>query len=95
MYFTCQYMADTFTKEYDAYMNAWADSSLDDGTSAEYPVGRRDHTLEGVGDFFVLIAGINNDQDALNDMWNVNYSRLGTKRRTTRRAQSWAARIKP
>lgn len=69
-----QYMADAFTKEYDAQMNAWADSSLAEGSSA-YPVGRRDHTLEGVGDFLVLIAGITNDKDALNDMWNANYSR--------------------
>lgn len=67
-------MADAFTKEYDAYMNAWADSSLEDGSSS-YPVGRRDHTLSGVGDFLVLIAGINNDEDALKDMWNANYSR--------------------
>lgn len=67
-------MADGFTKEYDAYMNAWADSNLEEG-SAAYPVGRRDHTLEGVGDFLVLIAGINNDEDALEDMWNANYSR--------------------
>lgn len=67
-------MADIFTKEYDAYMNAWADSSLEEGNS-EYPVGRRDHTLSGVGDLMVLIAGINNDEDALSDMWNANYSR--------------------
>lgn len=67
-------MADDFTKEYDAYMNAWVDSSLEDGSS-DYPVGRRDHTLEGVGDFLVLIAGINNDEEALQDMWNANYSR--------------------
>ena len=84
-YFTRQYMADTFTREYDTYMNAWADSTLEEGSS-EYPVGRRDHTLEGVGDFYVLIAGINNDEDALRDMWNVNYSRLGTRRRKQRRS---------
>ena len=52
-------MADAFTREYDAYMNAWFDSSLEEG-STSYPVGRRDHTLEKVGDFLVLIAGINN-----------------------------------
>ncbi|CAM9750475.1 unnamed protein product, partial [Ectocarpus sp. 4 AP-2014] len=67
------YMADEFTKEYDTYMNAWVDSSLENGGST-YPVGRRDHTLEGVGDFLVLIAGINNDEEALQDMWNVNFS---------------------
>ena len=50
-------MADAFTREYDAYMNAWFDSSLEEG-STSYPVGRRDHTLEKVGDFLVLIAGI-------------------------------------
>lgn len=67
-------MADTFTREYDAYMNAWVDSSLEDGSSS-YPVGRRDHTLDNVGDVLVLIAGINNDKEALMDMWRVNYSR--------------------
>lgn len=67
-------MADEFTKEYDTYMNAWVDSSLENGSST-YPVGRRDHTLEGVGDFLVLIAGITNDEEALQDMWNVNFSR--------------------
>lgn len=67
-------MADAFTREYDAYMNAWVDSPLEDG-STSYPVGRRDHTFGEVGDFLVLIAGINNDEDALQDMWRVNYSR--------------------
>lgn len=67
-------MADAFTHEYDTYMNAWVDSSLEDG-STSYPVGRRDHTLEKIGEFLVLIAGINNDEDALEDMWRVNYSR--------------------
>lgn len=67
-------MADEFTHEYDTYMNAWLNSPLDDGSSSN-PVGRRDHTLEGVGDFLVLIAGIDNDDEALMDMWAVNYSR--------------------
>lgn len=67
-------MADAFTKEYDAYMNAWVDSSLEDGSLA-YPVGRRDHTLGNAGDLLVLIAGINNGEDPLDDMWNANYSR--------------------
>lgn len=67
-------MGDDFTREYDTYMNAWVDSSLESG-STDYPVGRRDHTLKGVGDFLVLIAGINNDEEALSDMWHVNYSR--------------------
>lgn len=69
-----QYMADAFTFEYDAYMNAWVDSSLEEGSSS-YPVGRRDHTFEAAGDIMYLIAGINNDEDALRDMWTVNYSR--------------------
>lgn len=69
-----QYMADAYTKEYDTYMNAWADSSLEEGNS-EYPEGRRDHTLSGVGDFLVLIAGITNNEDALKDMWKAYYSR--------------------
>lgn len=67
-------MDDDFTQEYDTYMNAWVESSLEDGSS-DFPVGRRDHTMEGAGDFFVLIAGIDNDDEALQDMWNVNYSR--------------------
>lgn len=67
-------MDDGFTQEYDTYMNAWVESSLEDGSS-DYPVGRRDHTMEGVGDLLVLIAGINNDGDALQDLWNANYSR--------------------
>lgn len=67
-------MADEFSHEYDTYMNAWMDSPLADGSSSN-PVGRRDHTLEGVGDFLVLIAGIDNDEEALMDMWAVNYSR--------------------
>lgn len=67
-------MDDDFTQEYDTYMNAWVESSLEEGSS-DYPVERRDHTMEGVGDFLVLIAGINNDGEALKDMWRVNYSR--------------------
>ncbi|CAM9934917.1 unnamed protein product, partial [Hapterophycus canaliculatus] len=67
------YMDDDFTREYDTYLNAWVESSPQSGSS-QYPVGRRDHTLEVVGDFLVLIAGINNDEEALSDMWNVNYS---------------------
>lgn len=67
-------MDDEFTYEYDATMNAWVYSSLAEG-STSFPVGRRDHTLVGVGDFMVLIAGINNNENALMDMWRVNYSR--------------------
>lgn len=67
-------MGDEFTHEYDTYMNAWVDSPLADGSSSN-PVGRRDHTFEGVGDFLVLIAGIDNSEEALVDMWAVNYSR--------------------
>lgn len=67
-------MDDDFAHEYDAFMNAWIDTSLASG-SASTPGGRRDHTLEGVGDFMVLVAGIDNDEEALMDMWKVNFSR--------------------
>lgn len=67
-------MTDEFTREYDAYMNAWVDNSRGNG-DAEQPAGRRDHTLEMIGHDLVLIGGINNEKEALMDMWRVNYSR--------------------
>lgn len=67
-------MDDKFTHEYDAYLNAWVKRSLEEGGPSS-PVERRDHTLEGFGDYFVLIGGINSDEEALQDMWRVNYSR--------------------
>lgn len=74
-------MDDAFAHEYDAYMNAWVDTSLANG-SVSTPSGRRDHTLELVGDLLVLVAGINNDEEALMDMWNINFSRWDEARET-------------
>lgn len=54
-------------------MNAWIDTSLANG-SAFTPGERRDHVLEGVGDFMYLVAGIDADE-ALMDMWSANFSR--------------------
>lgn len=67
-------MDDDFSHEYDTVLNAWIDSPLSDG-SVSTPGGRRDHTLESVGDLTILIAGIDNDEEALQDMWNINFSK--------------------
>lgn len=67
-------MDDDFTLEYDAYMNAWVDGTLSqDGDLT--PGGRRDHTLEAVQGRLYLIAGIDDGNEVLKDMWSINYSR--------------------
>lgn len=67
-------MSDEFAHEYDTVMNAWVDTTFANG-SASSPVGRRDHTLEARGDYIYLMAGINNSEDALMDMWSIYFSR--------------------
>lgn len=69
-----QYMDDTFSHEYDAYLDAWVETALTEG-SLLTPGGRRDHTLEIVGERIIVTAGIDNSHGVLKDLWSINFSR--------------------